>query len=256
MIYLLGGEGFVGSAYARFFELNNLKYKVINRSNYNDLKGSNCDLFINANGNSKKYLANDDPKLEFQSSVASVKNSLVDFTFKKYIFLSTSDVYPDCSTPLSTREDLVINVTQQSAYGFHKFMAELCVQNYANEWLIVRQGGFVGSGLKKNPVYDILNTKKIWIHPESELQFINTDISAQLVMKLSELNISNQIFNLTSKGVIKIKEIMQFLDKEVLFDESLIPVRYEISTDKASQYLNLPNTTDTIKDFLKEYINI
>ncbi len=251
MIFLLGGEGFIGSAYARFFQLNNIKFEVINRSNYNKFIGLSCDLFINANGNSKKYLANNDPKSEFQYSVSSVKNSLIDFKFKKYIFLSTSDVYPDCSSPSSTKEDSVLNVMEQSTYGFHKYLAEQCVQNYANKWLIIRQGGFVGYGLKKNPIYDILFTNKIWIHPESELQFINTDTSAELVMELVDLNISNQIINLTSKGVIRLKEIIQLFNKKIEFNEALTPLKYEISTEKASKYLNLPNTSKTITDFLK-----
>ena len=251
MIFLLGGEGFIGSAYARFFQLNKIKFEVITRSNYNRLTGSSCNLFINANGNSKKYLANNDPKSEFQYSVTSVKNSLIDFKFKKYIFLSTSDIYPDCSNPSFSKEDSVLNVMEQSAYGFHKYLAEQCVQNYANDWLIIRQGGFVGHGLKKNPVYDILFTNKIWIHPESELQFINTDTSAQLVMELVDLDISNQIINLTSKGVIMLKEIIRLFNKEIEYDESLVPIKYEISTEKASRYLNLPNTSDVITDFLK-----
>ena len=51
----------------------------INRENYNRYLGSRADILINANGNSKKYLAQEDPILEFEKSVLSVKKSLEDF---------------------------------------------------------------------------------------------------------------------------------------------------------------------------------
>jgi nucleoside-diphosphate-sugar epimerase len=255
LIFLLGGEGFVGSAYVRYFQLKNIKFKIINRLNYDDLIGSSCNLFINANGNSKKYFADKDPKLEFQYSVSSVKNSLIDFKFKKYIFLSSCDVYSDCSTPILTKEKLDLNIEKQSTYGFHKYLAELCVRNYAKKWLIIRQGGFVGIGLKKNAIFDLIYKKKIAIHPESEFQYINTDVSAELVMKLVHLNVWNQVFNITSKGTIKIKDIIKILNKKINFNKNICPVRYKISTKKVTDYLSLPSTVNTINSFLKSILN-
>jgi len=205
---------------------------------------------INANGNSKKFLAKDDPKGEFQASVASVRNSLVDFKFKKYVYLSTSDVYPDCSKPELTREDTPLNVAEQSPYGFHKHLAELCVQHGARDWLIIRQGGFVGEGMKKNAVFDVLYGDKLWVHPESRFQFINTDDSARLVMELIDNGVSNNVLNLTATGTISVQEIMQLAGRTVPHDENAKPVCYEISTEKVTECLSLPNTFDTVRAFI------
>ena len=225
-------------------------YQVITRENYDSLIGSSCDLLINANGNSKKFLGNQDPKWEFQASVASVRNSLVDFDFKKYLFLSTSDVYPDCSSLDSTREESVPQPSEISTYGFHKYLAEQCVQHAAGEWLIVRMGGFVGPGLKKNAVYDILNDQPLWVHPESEFQLIHSDDSARLIMSLTDKNISHEILNLTAKGTISVKTISELAGKIIENRSDATPVRYEISTAKVEQYLTLPDSESCVKKFI------
>jgi nucleoside-diphosphate-sugar epimerase len=252
MIFILGGNGFVGSGFVRHLDVTGVPYTVIDRTNYGKLIGTECDIFINANGNSKKFLSLDDPKLDFQASVVSVRNTLVDFKFKKYIFLSTGDVYPDCSNSYFAREHAIINASEQSPYGFHKYMAELCVQHAAKDWLIIRQGGFVGKELKKNAVFDVLNGDKVWVHRESRFQFINTEQSARLVMELIKLNISNEIFNLTGTGTISVSEIMRMAGRTVASNATAKPVYYEISTDKVAQYITLPSTRETLREFLYE----
>ncbi len=252
MIFVIGGNGFVGSGFVMHLHSQGIAVTVVDRTNYDQLIGAECDILINANGNSKKFLAKDDPKAEFQASVVSVRNSLVDFKFKKYVFLSTSDVYPDCSKPELTREDISFNVAEQSPYGFHKHLAELCVQHGAKDWLIIRQGGFVGQGMKKNAVFDVLHGEKLWVHPDSRFQFINTDDSARLVMDLIDQGISNQVLNLTATGTISVQEIMQLAGRTVPHEPSAKPMRYEISTEKCSQYLSLPSSYETVQKFLAE----
>jgi nucleoside-diphosphate-sugar epimerase len=251
MIFLLGGNGFVGSGFVKYLNEIGIPFIIIGRDNYHQLIGSECDVFINANGNSKKFLAKNDPKMEFQASVASVRNSLIDFKFKKYVFLSTSDVYPDCSMPELTLEDTLLNVAKQSPYGFHKHIAELCVQHGAEDWLILRQGGFVGQGLKKNAVFDILYGDKLWVHPESRFQFINTEDSARLVIDLIQQNIYGQIFNLTATGTISANQIMYLVGRKLPFDTTAKPVCYEIATEKVSNFIDLPSSVDAVKKFIK-----
>ncbi|WP_133512432.1 NAD-dependent epimerase/dehydratase family protein [Candidatus Thiosymbion oneisti] len=250
MIIVVGGNGFVGSGFVRHFKSCGAPTTVIGRDNYADHIGAECDILINANGNSMKFLAKDDPKGEFQASVVSVRNSLIDFTFKKYIYLSTSDVYPDCSSTAVTQEDLRLDYASQSPYGFHKHLAELCVQHTAKDWLIIRQGGFVGKGMKKNAVFDVLYGDRIWVHPESRFQFINTDDSARLVMELVERGLSNQVFNLTATGTISVREVMGLSGRTVPYDGGVKPLRYEISTEKVSRYVGLPKTGETVRSYL------
>ncbi|BAQ64836.1 hypothetical protein GM3709_1601 [Geminocystis sp. NIES-3709] len=250
-IIIIGGEGFVGSAYARYCQKNSLDYLIINRANYQDNIGTECDLLINANGNSKKFLAKENPLLEFDESVRSVRRSLIDFPAKKYIFLSSCDVYPDCSTPESTKEDTMIDISQQSPYGFHKYLAEQCVRHCHSDWLIFRMGGFVGEGLKKNAIFDILQEDKLWLHPQSQLQYIHTDIAAQIVMEIIKQGYTKEVFNLCGNSLVKLQEIIDLTKSKVTVNLNIPPVCYEVSIDKIQSIVNIPSTHETVIDFVK-----
>src|SRR5262249_37848750 len=175
LIFIIGGRGLVGSAFVRLFESTGQPHAVIQRDNYNDFAGQRCDVLINANGNSSKPLARNNPLADFEASVRSVRASLIDFQFDRYVLLSSCDVYPDCSSPAVTGEDQPIDVARQSPYGFHKYLAEQCVAHAAPGSLILRCGGFVGPGLRKNAIYDILHGGTLYLDPASELQFLHTD---------------------------------------------------------------------------------
>ncbi len=249
MIFVIGGNGFVGSGFVRHLRTQEVPVTVVDRTNYEHLRGAECDVLINANGNSKKNFSKNDPKGDFQASVSSVRDSLVDFKFKKYVFLSSGDVYPNCSKLNFTREDSILNPAEQSPYGFHKYLAELCVQHAAKDWLIFRGNGFVGQGMKKNSVFDVLYGEKLWVHPDSRFQFINTDDSARLVMELLNRGFSNHVFNLTATGTISVHEMMLLAGRSIPYDPTMKPVYCELSTEKASQHLFLPSTFETIQKF-------
>lgn len=250
-VIIIGGEGFVGSAYTRYCQQNNLNYLVVNRANYDNYIGSSCDLLINANGNSKKFLAKDNPLLEFDASVRTVRKSLIDFQAKKYIFLSSCDVYPDCSNPATTQEDSGIDISQQSPYGFHKYLAEQCVQHCHQNWLIFRMGGFVGIGLKKNPIFDILQGEKMWLDPDSELQYINTDTAAAIVMEVIAKGYHQEIFNLCGNGLIKLQDVIELTKSPVKVNPNSPKVQYEVSVNKLKQIINIPHSRETVLDFVK-----
>lgn len=252
MIFLLGGNGFVGSGIARELERRGERFEIISRQNYDKFVGRSCDLFINANGNSSKLLGKNEPKAEFRASVLSVRDSLVDFTFGKYMFLSTSDVYPNPGSPESTGEGLDIEIAAQSTYGFHKYLAEQCVRHAAERWLIIRQGGFVGPGMKKNAVFDVLHGEKAWVHPDTRFQYIHTDDSASACLGLLDGGAINEVFNVTAKGTISVQEIMALSGRMVPTPEDAAPAVYEISTAKAESVVSLPTTQDCVRRFLAE----
>ncbi|WP_413173121.1 NAD-dependent epimerase/dehydratase family protein [Anabaena azotica] len=254
-VFILGGQGFVGSAYARWAVANQIDYTVITRDNYAEYVGSSCDLFINANGNSRKYLAKESPLEEFDASVRSVKKSLIDFHSNCYIHLSSCDVYPDCSQPSTTKEDNIINISQQSPYGFHKYLAEQCVIHSHSNWIIFRMGGFVGNGMKKNPIFDILQGQRLWVHPQSQLQYINTDAAASIVLELAlSGKYKNEIFNICGEGLIELMEVINLVGSQVKVEPNSPKVNYEISLEKIQQVVKLPQTRETVLKFVENQV--
>ncbi len=251
MVYILGGNGFIGSAIVRYCKSNGVNYKVISRENYNHLKKNPCKIFINANGNSKKFLAKEQPLLEFDASVRSVRASLSDFTFEEYVHLSSCDVYPDCSSPSSTLEDMKLDNTKQSPYGFHKYLAELCVQHVAKHWLIIRMGGFVGPGMKKNPIFDILNGQPLWLDSSSKLQYMHTDDFARILFSVIKKSQKNQIINICAQGTISLQEVIESSGKISSAKAGSPTVHYEVSTARLNSMLAVPDSRKTVLEFVQ-----
>jgi nucleoside-diphosphate-sugar epimerase len=250
-IFILGGKGFVGSAFARVCAERGLDFVVIDRQSYRDVVGRRCGLFVNANGNSRKPLASQAPLEEFDASVRSVRQSIIDFPCEQYVHLSSCDVYPNCSSPATTCEDQALDPRQQSPYGFHKYLAELCVRHAAPSWLVVRLGGFVGPGLRKNAIFDILHGGPLWLDPASELQFMSTDAAAQIVLDLAADGPRNEVVNVCGRGIIQLDEVMQLVGREVPVNPGSPVVHYNVSIEKASRRVQLPPTRQTVAEFVR-----
>jgi nucleoside-diphosphate-sugar epimerase len=252
MIFLIGGRGFVGSAFARALDTAGADYAIVDRESYSVHAGKPCRVLINANGNSSKLLARDHPMRDFDASVRTVRSTLVDFQPELYVHLSSCDVYPDCSSPETTQEDLPIDAGSQSPYGFHKRLAEECVRHGARNWMIFRCGGFVGPGLKKNAIFDILHGGPLWLDPSSELQYMHTSAAADIILKLmEEPACRRQIFNLCGRGVIPLREAVEAAGRTVTIAPASQRVRYNVSVNKISSWVELPRTWAAVLEFVR-----
>ena len=107
-IIILGAEGFLGSA---LFNHLKVSYDVlgIDISNYKTNFGKESDIIINADGNSKRYWANENIIEDFIASTLSVYKTFFDFKAKYYIYISSVDVYNNHDDILQTNEDTIIN---------------------------------------------------------------------------------------------------------------------------------------------------
>ena len=128
---IIGGRGFVGSAIASAASEAGWVVSIARSPDLQLLPWAKFDLIINANGNAKKYLANQNPHADFEASLRSVALSLNDFQCQKYIYISTVDVYEDTTSELTTLESAQINLMNLDTYGFHKRLAELVVMRKA-----------------------------------------------------------------------------------------------------------------------------
>jgi nucleoside-diphosphate-sugar epimerase len=250
MIYILGGRGFVGSAFARYCAAAEMEFAVLDRENYEQFRGTACTLLVNANGNSRKPLAAKDPLFDFDASVRSVRTSLLDFRFESYLHISSGDVYADCSTPAASREEVVPDPRSQSIYGFHKWLAEQCVRNGASRWLILRLGGMVGPGLKKNAVFDVLGGGPVWLQPESRLQYIHTDDVVRIAFELVERAVWGEVFNLSGSGTMSVAEMIAALGRDVAVQPGSPQVTYEIDTSRLAAIMPVPETRETVLRYI------
>ncbi|HUN65138.1 MAG TPA: NAD(P)-dependent oxidoreductase [Bacteroidota bacterium] len=251
-IGIIGGNGFVGSGIRRALERRH-HCNVITRDNYDALRTTRFDVVINANGNSKKFLAAQEPREEFLASVVSVQRSLLDFPADLYVHCSSVDVYPDCSSPETTREDARIDPERLSLYGFHKYLAEQCVRRYAPRWLILRFGGFVGPGLKKNPVYDILHGEPLRVSVDSAYQYLPTVAAGEALDALLTAGVRNELFNVCGEGCVPLRDIAAQIPSYTVRYAAGTPraERYEVAISKIAAYYKVPASAATVSAFLR-----
>ncbi len=254
-VVVIGAQGFVGSALATWLtESLNIRVVEVTRLNYSQMVGAKSDVVIDASGNSKKYLAEENPVAEFDLSTRQRLRTLQEFPADLHVHVSSVDVYSDLSNTETTREDSPIDLPQVSHYGIHKLLAEQLVQHYAEKWLVVRLAGMVGKGLRKNPAYDILHDEPLRIHPESKYQFMGTRDVARIVWALVERNLSGEIFNVCGKGLISPREIAEMRGSALnlrLLDATAQPRIVHVNTEKIESLMPLPQTTQSITDFIR-----
>lgn len=249
-VAILGYKGFVGSAIYKHF-LTHERYEVvgIGRDEYSSFVGQHFDVFINANGNSKKLLAVKEPKLDFDMNVKNTLNTLLDFKADKYVYISSVDIYNDVSNPANNHEDAVIRPEKLSNYGFDKYLGELVVKKHAHNWIILRPGGMIGEGLRKNPIYDLIYLRKLFIHPKSQFQFIDTAVVAEMIEKLMRRN--GEVFNICGKGTVVLEEVARHFSIELQkYGEEIH--HYEVNTEKLERFVKVPTTKDTVLAFIEE----
>ena len=130
---IIGSGGMLGSDLARFF---NTKFDVvpIDKKNYQTHIGRSFDIVINANGNSKRFWANQNPLDDFFASSVSVYQSILDFPCDLYIYISSPDVYEDHTDPNHAKENIGSNPEKLQPYGFNKYLSELIVKNYSKKF--------------------------------------------------------------------------------------------------------------------------
>jgi nucleoside-diphosphate-sugar epimerase len=253
-VALIGARGFVGSAFASHIaSLKGHEVVEVTRGNYERLAGVGSDIVIDASCNSRKYLAEENPHQEFALSVAHRMRTLRDFPGDLQVHISSVDVYGDLTSPSTTREEPPSNTEGASHYGFHKLLAEQLVRHYSKNWLILRLGGMVGPGLRKNPVFDILSGEPLRIHPDSQYQYMTTGDVARIAWMIVERGLRGETFNICGTGLIAPREIASIAGRKLNLAEvgqDHRPRVVDVDTTKVSQIVVMPETRECITRFV------
>lgn len=252
-IAVIGACGFVGSAFCRELDRRGLSHIPIGRGDFHKEAGREWDLVINAAGNSVKFMADHDPISDFEQNATHALQVCLRYKATTLLHISSVDVYADLTSQEATTENSSAGVGA-SHYGCHKWIAEELVRHHAPQWMIIRLAGMVGPGLRKNPVFDILNGHPLRISPDSRYQFMETDAVARCALNLLEQEKTGEIFNLCGQGLISPREIAVLAEKELIMTEEargLVPRIVDINTEKILRHTPLPSTRDALIGFLQ-----
>lgn len=248
---ILGSDGTLGSDLVRYFST---KYIVtgINRDNYELYIGKNYDIFINANGNSKRYWANKNPHLDFVASTASVHKSMFDFSCDLYVYISSIDIYGNKSKPNFSKEVVDIDTKNIQPYGFHKYLSELIVKKYKKKYLIIRPSYILGSNLKKGPIFDLLNNKPLFIAKQSKFQLVTSNVIGEVISKLISNRVKNTILNVGGVGTFKFIYADKYFKDEMKVVEDAETQIYEMNVSKLKSIYKKLRTSE---QYLIDYLN-
>ena len=251
---VIGASGFLGSALCAEANARGYDLAPVTRATYPSAVGAAPDLLFFAAGNSKKYLDDRDPVLAFDLTVAAVRRAIADFRPRRFVLLSSGTVYPCESDPACNTETAPIDPAAiPTRYGFHKRLAELLVLRDAPSPLVLRLGGFVGPGLVKNAVRDILTRGPLFMHPDSALQFMHTRDFARAAFALAEMPSPPPVLNLSALGTVPVSEIAAWAGYAIPPEAATRPlVRAELNLSLASSLLPLPSTEPTVRDFVAD----
>lgn len=249
-IAIIGSNGMVGSDLSRYLST---RYSIaeINRDNYQNHIGKTYDIIINANGNSKRYWANDHPLEDFMASTASVYKSIYDFPCRLYIYISSPDVYEAHDSPKKTKESVVCDPHNLEPYGFHKYLGEQIVKKYVNKFFILRCSMMLGSKLNKGPFYDIEQENPLYITRNSHIQLITTRALSEIIETLISMNKYNEVFNIGGVGTFSFKQINDIFNKKISFSDNAKEQKYEMNVTKLKHvYSQLLSSEEYLREFV------
>lgn len=187
---LIGYTGFVGNNLVLQHSFNEL----YNSKNITNSYNKEFDIVICAAPAAVKWLANKEPEKDL-AIIKTLITSIKPIKTKLFIQISTIDVYKQ---PVNVNEDTFIENIGLHSYGKHRYYLECFVRvNFENS-LIIRLPGLFGEGIKKNLIFDLLNTNQSeFTHLDSVFQMyylanLWKDINIAIENKIKLLNIATE----------------------------------------------------------------
>ena len=254
-IGLVGSNGFLGQAILSKLDSANEVVRFQRGGKLSTLDG--CEVLINANGNSSKVLAENDPQGDFEANTKlTLELSLIAARNGALLVHFSSG---EASLEIDAKNqsmDVTKAFLQLSNYGLSKAIGEILVQRYAKKWIIVRPSGLIGPGMKKGPIFDVINGDPVWIDPESQLRILTTRTTAKITLELIERHQSgnepNGIYNLTSFDSISLREIAQLLKKTIIEKPNLPISNPRIYPSENLDQIKLPSAREEVLEFWNE----
>jgi len=179
-------------------------------------KGEKLDALVHCAFNSKRGFSSADI-FDYTSDNILLTKKLLDIPCKKFIFISSVDVYPK-NNKLHNEDEIIYAENIESLYGLSKIISESIIQKNCKNCLILRGTALLGKYSRKNSLLKILNDKKcnLTLSPESSFNYVlHSDIVD--FIKISIDKDIKGVYNLASSKNIKLGEVAEIYKKDVKF---------------------------------------
>ncbi len=182
--------------------------------------------------------------------------SLISIPHKKFIFISSIDVYPKNQNIHSEGE--VINLDSlDNIYAVTKLMSEAIIKNNCKNYLILRCSALLGKYSRRNSLIRIISEEKcnLTLSEKSEFNYIlHLDVLDFIKFSI-EKNLQG-IYNMVSSQNITLSEITEMLDRKVNFGSYVYKTGQIDNSRTASIFPVFKKTSKEVVDkFIKELQN-
>ena len=150
---LIGHSGFVGSTLKKQYHFDSL----FRSNDIETIEEQEFEFLVCAGAQAKKWMANKYPD-DDRKGILKLMDALRKVKCNHFILISTVDVF---SEPIGKNELSDVYLEDLHPYGLNRRKLELFVKENFEKYLIIRLPGLVGTGLKKNIIYDILNKNNL-----------------------------------------------------------------------------------------------
>lgn len=172
---------------------------------------------------------------------------------KKFIYISSVDVYPKNNKKHSENEVIDVNQTSD-IYAITKLMSESLIQNLCPNFLILRCSTLLGRDARENSLIKIIkeDNPTLTLSAKSVLNFILHKNVLEFVKTAIEKDLQG-IYNLVSSENITLFQIAELLGKKVSFGTYIYNVG-DIDNKKVSELL--PSFKKTSKEAINEFAKL
>tara|TARA_B100000029_G_scaffold13067_1_gene13651 strand:- start:862 stop:1626 length:765 start_codon:yes stop_codon:yes gene_type:complete len=228
-IAIIGDSGFIGKEIIKTintdYRYNSNNINLFDKNISTKLNGQ-IDTIIFLAGDPKIYYYKNNPLECFKNNYEIVKNILKNKNLF-FIYLSSICVYSDLEN-FSTNPNLGWNSTT-TFYGLSKLLAEYEIKSSSNNYCILRLGTPFGDGMRKGPLFDILNNHESYVNLNSRYSFIHLeDISNGIKFVIKKR--LRGIYNLTANESISLIELIDNPNKIKIKNNKTIIYDSENST--------------------------
>lgn len=235
-------ETFDGKAYNR----------QTSKDQYNQLIKTGVDVILHCAFNSSKFVDSNNLYSYLNDNVL-LTEKLIKIPHKKFIFISSTDVYPKDGKTYT--EDQVIDINLVSGiYALTKLMSESLVKEESPNYLILRCSSLLGKYARKNTLKKMIDESKpiLKLSPHSIFNYILHQNVSDFINLALKKDLKG-IYNLVSSKNISLSEVAILLKKEVTFGDFIYKAG-DIDNTKAS--LVLPSLKKTSKEILSLFLQL
>jgi nucleoside-diphosphate-sugar epimerase len=170
-------------------------------NNKKSLLETNWDLIIHCAFDSKTF----DIKNFEKYMKDNIANSLFLSSLKgRKIFMSSTQVYESNKLSLRSERDY-IDVKKLTLYPLTKYT---CENFFKDTDIVLRLGSIIGEGMRKNTIYNILNTKlpKIYLNKNSKFSFVSYEEIYEIILLILSKK-RRGIFNVLRNDFISLNKV-------------------------------------------------